>query len=130
MPAWSMQIQSFLILVLMFWGVSQHRHRMRHVRTMSLVMLWDVILILQIELSRQAILKASHALQNPWMLNVHVSIAVSTVLCYVAMIITGRRLLRGDNEIRTTHRWFGRTTLCLRLLTFITSFWAVVPKDA
>lgn len=92
-------------------------------------MIWDIILILQIELNRSAILKASKALANPMILNIHVSIAVATVLLYGAMVYTGRALLSGRNEIRQKHKFLGYSTLFMRVLTFITSFWAVVPKE-
>jgi hypothetical protein len=125
-----MQVQSFLILALMGWGISQYRRRDRHVRAMATAMIWDVILILQIELSRSAILKASNAPTNPMLLNIHVSIAVTTVLLYVGMVLTGRRVLAGDASLIKRHRRLGWTTFAMRVLTFVTSFWAVVPKEA
>jgi uncharacterized membrane protein YozB (DUF420 family) len=129
MPTILMQIQSFLIVALMVWGITQHRQRLRHVRIMASAMIWDVILILQIELSRGAILKASQAPTNPLMLNIHVSIAVTTVLFYIAMVLTGRRLLRGETALYNRHRKLGYATFALRVLTFATSFLAVAPKD-
>lgn len=97
---------------------------------MSLAMIWDIIIILQVELSRSAVLKASKALSNPMMLNIHVSIAVTSVILYGFMVYTGRKLLAGDNSIRTKHKILGYTTFTMRVLTFITSFWAVVPKES
>lgn len=116
------EIQSFLILILMFYGVKNHAKRKKHMKIMSSAMLWDVLLILQIELTRGAIGKASKALTNPMILNIHVSIAVSCVLLYVVMIITGRKVIQGNNELLPRHRLIGRITLALRVLTFITSF--------
>lgn len=129
METWLMQIQSLCIVLLMLAGIYVRRRRQIHVKIMSVAMIWDVILILQIELSRSAILKATHAITNPLILNIHISIAVSTVILYGFMIFTGRKLLSGQNEIRPRHRLLGWTTLAMRILTFITSFWAVVPKD-
>lgn len=91
-------------------------------------MIWDVLLILQIELSRSAILKASKAVDNAMMLNIHVSIAVSTVILYGFMVYSGRALLAGKTEFRHKHRILGYSTFLMRILTFVTSFWAVVPK--
>ncbi len=129
MEAWLMQGQSLCILLLMIIGIVARRHRKIHVRIMSVAMVWDVLLILQIELSRSAILKASRAMTNALALNIHVSIAVSTVILYVFMIYTGRKMLAGETQIRVKHRILGYSTLFMRTLTFITSFWAVVPKD-
>ncbi len=128
MEALFMQIQSFCIVILMAVGILVHKRRKLHVKLMSLAMIWDVALILQIELSRSAILKASKAVENALALNIHVSIAVSTVIFYGFMLYTGRAVLSGDNTLRKRHRALGYTTFILRILTFVTSFWAVAPK--
>ena len=124
-----MQSQSLCIVLLMIVGIAFRRRREIHVKIMSVAMIWDIILILQIELSRSAILKASKALSNAMILNIHITIAVSTVVLYGFMVHSGRKLLAGDRAIRTRHRILGWTTLAMRILTFATSFWAVVPKE-
>lgn len=128
MEAWLMQLQSLCIVLLMLAGIAVRRTRKLHVRIMSAAMIWDVILILQIELSRSAILKASKAVTNAMPLNIHVSIAISTVVLYGFMIYTGKALLSGRTEIRQKHKVLGYFTMSMRILTFITSFWAVSPK--
>jgi hydrogenase-4 membrane subunit HyfE len=95
---------------------------MRHVRIMTSAIIWDILLILQIELNRGAIAKAVQVTENKWLLNVHVSLAVTCVLFYFVMFYTGRKLLNFDNSIRPRHKLFGMITLTLRILTFITSF--------
>lgn len=129
MPTWIMQTQSFLIVALMIFGVRQLPNRARHVKCMSIAMIWDIILILQIELSRSAILKASKAMSNPLLLNIHVSIAVLTVVLYGFMVATGRKVLAGDRDLIARHRKLGMATLAMRVLTFATSFLAVAPKE-
>ena len=119
------QIQSFLVYALMVFGISKRKQRKIHVPTMIAVLTWDIILILQIELNRGAVEKASKALVNPVILNVHVSLAVSCVIFYILLIFTGRKLLKGDNNYRLRHRIFGWTAFLLRTLTLITSFFAV-----
>lgn len=123
-----MQLQSFCIVLLMIIGIYFRRRRSLHIKIMSTAMIWDVILILQIELSRSAILKATNAVSNSLALNIHVSIAVTTVLLYGLMVYTGRALMDGKNVFRKRHRLLGYTTFCMRVLTFVTSFWAVAPK--
>ena len=123
-----MQLQSFCILIIIMVGIYWRKIRSRHIKIMSVAMIWDVILILQIELSRSAILKASKALDNHMALNIHVSIAVTTVLLYGMMIYTGRKLLKGQHDIRRKHRLLGYTTFFMRVLTFATSFLAVASK--
>jgi len=129
MPTWFLQTQSFLIVALMVYGISQSSNRARHVKCMYTTMAWDIILILQIELSRQAILKASAAMSNPVLLNIHVSLAVTTVVFYVFMFFTGRRVLKGEGKLIPRHRLLGRVTLVLRILTLVTSFVAATPKE-
>ncbi|AUN98842.1 hypothetical protein DOM21_06780 [Bacteriovorax stolpii] len=122
------QIQSILIYSMMVFGILKRKNRKIHVPTMTAVLIWDVILILQIELSRGAVEKASKAIVNPMLLNIHVSFAVLSVVFYILLVITGRKLLAGENQIRGRHRLFGWTAFALRTLTLITSFFAVAPK--
>ena len=119
------QIQSILVYALMVFGISKRKQRKIHVPTMIAVLTWDILLILQIELGRGAVEKASKALVNPLILNIHVSFAVSCVIFYILLIFTGRKLLKGDNSYRFRHRIFGWTAFALRTLTLITSFFAV-----
>ena len=128
METWLMQTQSLCIVLLMLAGIVARKRRQLHVKIMSSAMIWDIILILQIELSRSAILKASKAVTNPLILNIHVSFAVSTVILYGFMVYSGRKMLAGDIGIRPKHRILGYSTFLMRILTFITSFWAVAPK--
>lgn len=116
------QVQSFLILSLIFLGIYFRYEKDKHVKIMSLAIGWDVILILQIELSREALLKASQALSNPFLLNIHIFLAILCVLFYISMIYTGRKVLAGDLMIRPLHKKLGIVTVCLRTATFITSF--------
>ena len=119
------QLQSVCILALMFTGVALRRQRSKHVKLMSVAIAWDVLLILQIELSRGAIVKASKVVTNTTILNIHVTFAVLCVILYGLMIYTGRKLLKNQNHLRSRHRMLGILTLSLRLLTFITSFFTV-----
>lgn len=119
------QVQSFLIYALMIFGITKRKQRKVHVPTMIAVILWDIILVLQIELNRGAVEKASKAMINPLILNIHVSLAVSCVIFYCLLIYSGRKLLKGENKFRNRHKLFGWTALILRTLTLITSFFAV-----
>ncbi len=122
------QIQSILIYSLMIFGITKRKNRKVHVPVMSAVLIWDVILILQIELGRGAVEKASKAVINPMLLNIHVTFAVLSVVFYVLLVFTGRALLKGNALARPRHRLFGWTAFTLRSLTLITSFFAVVPQ--
>jgi hypothetical protein len=93
---------------------------------MATAIIWDIILILQIEFNRDAIAKASKALTNPRILNIHVLFALSSVVLYFILIFTGRKLLKGNRDILKWHGKFGLLTLIMRTLTFVTSFFAVI----
>ena len=129
MEAYVMQFQSLCIVFTMAFGILVRRNRKLHIKVMSLAIIWDVILILQIELSRSAILKASKAMSNAFALNVHITIAVLTVVLYGFMIQSGRQIIKGRGDLRKKHKILGFTTFSLRILTFVTSFWAVSPKS-
>lgn len=119
------QVQSFLILSLILVGIYFRKNRSKHVKIMATAIAWDLLLILQIQMNRSAIQKASRVIENPMILNIHVSIAILTVLFYFALIYTGRKLLNGQITIRPKHKFLGWSATVLRALTFITSFFAV-----
>ncbi|EQC44494.1 hypothetical protein M899_2385 [Bacteriovorax sp. BSW11_IV] len=122
------QVQSFLILALIYLGVYKRKNRALHVKMMTSAIIWDVLLILQIELSRSAIMKASKVMTNPMLLKIHLFFAIGSVLLFVAMLITGRKFLKGNNAIRPLHKKLGWTTVVFRTMTLITSFWASWPE--
>ncbi len=119
------QIQSTLIVLLMSLGIIKRKNRKLHVPIMLTAIVWDIILVLQIEFTRSAIAKASKAVENSTILNVHVALALTTVLFYFVMLHTGRKLLKGDSRIRSKHALIGKITYLLRLATYITSFFVV-----
>ncbi len=119
------QIQSSFILLLMYIGIYYRQFPTRHVKLMVITIAWDLILILQIELSRGAIKKAAHSVVNPTFLTIHISIAVSTVLLYFGMIYTGRKMLQKDYSVHKAHRLMGKTTVMFRTATYVTSFFVV-----
>ena len=89
---------------------------------MSSAIIWDLILVGQIELNRGAIMKAVQFTKNTLLLNVHITMALLTVLLYGIMICTGRRLLRGKKALAPAHRRLGLITLGFRLFVYVTSF--------
>ena len=113
-------LQSFLILCVLGLGVVLRKRRRLHVPLMSVGMGWDVILIVQIEIFRDALFKASRFMGNPGLLNVHVILATTTLVFYGFCIYTGRGLLAGRSSVRTRHRRAGMCAITFRVLTFIT----------
>lgn len=120
------QVQSIIIVIIMLYGVSlvfgANKNRWKHSKIMKLVIIWDIILILQIELNRGAIAKASKAMENAAILNIHVSLAISTVLLYLVAATIGKKVMAGREELVKKHALLGRITVLFRLLTLVTSF--------
>ena len=115
------QIQSLFILCLMGCGLYYRRRRSLHIKLMSGVIAWDILLILQIELNRGAVAKASQVVSNTALLNIHVGLALLCVLGYMGLIVAGRKLLAGHGSWRNFHRSLGWSVLVLRIFVFITS---------
>jgi hypothetical protein len=115
------QSQSILIVSLLIYGVYNKKNRYKHVKIMKTAIIWDLLLVAQIELTRSAIATASKVFANPVILNIHVSLAVSTVLLYGLVFFTGRKVLLGDNGYRKFHKAVGILTLSTRVATLITS---------
>ena len=121
------QAQSILIVILMLYAVSlvfgKNKNRYKHSKLMKLVIFWDIILILQIELNRGAIAKASKYTENAMLLNIHVSLALATVLLYFVTALIGKKVMDEKRaDLIGKHRLIGRITVLLRLSTLITSF--------
>lgn len=92
---------------------------------MSVAIIWDLLLILQIEFNRKAIEKAIKVSSNPSILSIHIGLALSSVILYMFMMYTGKKILKGNNTLIGRHRKLGRLTIFMRTLTYITSFWVV-----
>lgn len=116
------QVQSILIVALLFFGVSKRKEKFRHMRIMKTAIIWDLLLVAQIELTRGAVAKASKMMENPMLLNIHVSLAIGTVLLYAMIFYTGTKLSKGDESLRKYHKPIGALTLTTRVATLITSY--------
>lgn len=126
MSAVIFQTQSVLIVALLLYGVSlvigKTKNKYRHMKFMKVAIVWDILLILQIEFTRGAIAKASKAMENTIILNVHVLLALTTVLLYGFIYWSGNKLHLGEEDRRRTHKTLGFIALTTRIATLITSF--------
>ena len=122
MSAIIFQIQSILIVSLLIFGVYKRKSRFQHMKIMKLAIIWDLLLVAQIELSRGAIATASNALANPKMLNIHVSLAITSVVLYAIVWRTGSKIAKGHESYRPMHKILGALTLTCRIATLITSY--------
>ena len=125
MSAVIFQVQSTFILLLIYLGVYYKKKREKHVKIMATAITWDVVLILQIELTRHAVAKAMKPIENSALLNFHILIALLTVFLYIGLILTGRKMLRNEYSVRSKHKLMGVLALIFRTSTYITSFFVV-----
>lgn len=122
------QIQSTMILLVFFYGIFvivKKKNRLFHGKIMSVAIIWDLLLIVQIEFNRKAIEKAIKVSSNPSILTIHIALALSSVILYMFMMYTGRMIIKGNPSLIYRHKMMGKLTLFLRILTYITSFWVV-----
>lgn len=122
MSAVIFQIQSFMIVLLFLLGAANRKNKFKHMRIMKTAIIWDLLLVAQIELTRGAINKASKMFANPIILNIHVSLAVGTVLLFGWVFYSGQKLSTGEEGMRKMHKKIGITTLSARIATLITSY--------
>lgn len=126
MSAVIFQTQSVAITALLLYGVSRVagkvKNRYQHMKIMKLAIIWDLLLIAQIELNRGAIAKASNAFENKTLLNVHILLAVGTVLLYIYLYQSGKKIDQGENNSRKPHKILGYAALTSRIIVLITSF--------
>lgn len=117
------QIQSTIILALILYGITlPKKNRLLHRKVMLCAITWDLILILQIELSRQAVKKATEMMTNSILLNYHIAIAVSCVLGYFFLIYSGYQIFKGNNDIKNWHKKIAYLVVFFRISTYITSY--------
>jgi hypothetical protein len=115
---------STVIVLMLFVGLLFRHNRKIHVPLMSLAFGADVILVLAIELNRQAIEKATTHLDDG-LLMFHVSVSLLTLILYTALTVLGVKLLKGKTEALTWHRRLAPWFLFCRLANYVTSFWVI-----
>ncbi|MBI2520120.1 MAG: hypothetical protein HYV97_06875 [Bdellovibrio sp.] len=131
------QIQNALVLAILLWGLKERYHRKRHVVIMTSALLWDLLLVIQIQFARHAIQKAMAAPTNPLVLNVHVTFALTTGLLYLPIFFMGTKLKKRPltltpathARLRFWHKNIGITAFALRCLTFVSSFFINRPSS-
>ncbi len=115
-----LHIASTLVVVIIATGLYFRRTRPTwHIRLMSTAFIVDVALVLWIEISRHAVEKVVTHVRP--MVYVHVAISLGVLANYIAMIVLGRRVLRGNRASRSTHRNLGITFVMLRGLNYVTA---------
>lgn len=110
---------SFVILIFFFWGRSLCFKNLRlHILVMLCVMAADLALVAALVIMRDALGKVGVSM--PWTLQIHVPIAVSTVVLYFFTAWTGYQLYCG-RPVRSRMRILDKILVTFRILTLVTS---------
>jgi hypothetical protein len=115
---------STLVVLLVFYGLSQRHNRAVHVPVMMTAFVADVLLVLWIELERHAVEKAASSIDNG-LLMFHVAVSLLTLVGYVILAVTGKKMMNGDAAVRQLHQKAFLLFIVCRLSNYVTSFWVV-----
>ena len=118
------EIQTFLILLLLFVCFYFRKDKFKHIKIMKTAIAWDLLLVAQIELTRGAIKITATQVPEYKYLAIHLFFAISSVLMYFVILYTGTKLKNGNEKFRKFHKILGITCLSFRTMAAITSFWA------
>ena len=121
------QLESTAIILVLGFGIYHRRNKKRHVQLMVTGIIWDLLLVVQVEVAREVVVVATKVGSNTLATNIHIGIAIATVVFYVLVILSGKSLYQGNLSLRNRHKFLGWTTFLLRILTFATSFTATSP---
>ena len=115
------QTQSVIILLLIYFGVFIRKNRNLHPKVMTMAIIWDFILVLQIELTRSAIKKTIDVSTHSTMLNIHLFFAISTAVIFLVLLYSGSKLKKGEMHFRKKHITLGAIAVIFRTATLVTS---------
>lgn len=111
---------SVIILSVLLWGRSlRFKNLKRHILVMQIAMGADILLVAGLVVFRNALGKLSVGM--PWTLQIHIPIALTTILLYGLITRAGYRLKNGDERARPTLRELDRFVIVFRVLTLVTS---------
>jgi len=114
-----LHIISSLVVLLIGLGLYFRRNPLVHVRLMTCAFVIDLSLVLWIEATRHAVEKVAHRVSP--LLYFHAAVSLAVLICYIVMIVLGRRVLQGSHASRSTHRNLGMTFAVLRSLNYVTA---------
>ena len=109
---------STVVMLMIFYGVSQRRKRDRHVKIMRTAGIVDIVLVLAIVAIRRALPKAMEA--DTTILRVHLAFSIPALLLWFSAFYTGSQRLKG--KCITVHKWNAIVFLICRTGNYVTSF--------
>lgn len=121
---------STLVLILIAYGLKHRKNAKIHVPVMLAAFGIDILLVLWIELNRQAI---EHVVENAesetpdGLLMFHVAVSLLSIIFYVILTVLGFKIMKGERTLLKLHRNLGGLFLIFRLSNYVTSFYVNLP---
>jgi hypothetical protein len=78
-----LQVQSILIFILLIYTSLQFKSPNDYLSLINYVIIWDLLLVIQIEVKKYFINKEIKTLNKPFILKFHLALAVITVILYL-----------------------------------------------
>lgn len=116
---YSMLAASTLVVLALAWGLACRRQTRKHMKIMIGCLIADVIIVLAIEIQRNAIAQTQE--EMPPLLAFHVWVSLIFVLNYIFALFSGIRLFK-TGKGRKAHKINAGIFIVCRLLNYITSF--------
>ncbi len=115
-------VASTIALIVFLIGRFQVKKNIKlHIKLMSLAMLMDFILVFGLTIFRNALGTVAGGSIST-LLALHVSLALTTILCYFIAIYLGFKLKKGDRSHLKSMRILDNVILPVRLLNSYTSW--------
>jgi hypothetical protein len=114
-----MNAANVLILATILYGVKVHARRALHARIMVSCFIADVLMVLIIELTRNAIAQAVETTSG--LMRFHIAVSIAAIVLWIPQILTGRQILRGKPYLRR-HRFQAWAFLLFRSTNVATAF--------
>jgi hypothetical protein len=111
-------IISYIFMLIAFYKPQHHRF---HVGTMSVIMIFDLLMPFYLYLNRdwkERLIDGGEIFS--FLIWMHVGLLLTLYALYVLQILAGRKLLKGEQETRDTHAGQAKGILLVRALVIIT----------
>ena len=126
-----------LVVVGLAYGLSRRREPAIHMKVMTCCFVIDLLNVILVEVTARVTNEESlgaveKGVKSFWndpvsLLNFHILVSVSSIVCYIIAIRPGRRLFR-TGEGRGVHRTNALGFIIARLASFVTSIMVSWPK--
>jgi len=110
--------------LLMVLGFLNSKNRRLHVPLVLTAMLGDLVLVLYLEFTREAV-ETALQFKMKMLQQIHIGVSTIALILYFPLTYLGFQMLKGNYQFRTLHRKLALTTLTFRSLgvLFMFSMW-------